>query len=395
IPVSLSTAPHSGNQNPPHPWLTTTSSSKPLFIHLPEKRSRVATKASLSRTNEASLSAIISMLERERQGLTDSGGEQWHTAEDFCRRDKKTEEERRLRDTWRKIQGEDDWAGLTDPMDPVLRSELIRYGEMAQACYDTFDFDPSSRYCGNPCRVLASKCITSPFRSDVGCWFDEALRTQAVLLEAGFLNIFERCLYGPGELETEVSGSSSRFVVGFLCTELLLFLCSPVRRAVVLMNSGGLEKLSNGTESISRSNAATGLCTPHGNYGRKDEPIDKIKHWALQLAQRHRMQLKQRKESDRPLYQVGKPILIDVEQIAPGTVLGTTHTYVIKTGTQDKPGAKRASLPSLLLFDKFHYIYVESRIGSHWCLHPSGVEKNQNLLQLQLVILELGLNSFI
>ncbi|WZZ42227.1 hypothetical protein YC2023_038486 [Brassica napus] len=116
-------------------------------------------------------------------------------------------------------------------MDSVLRSELIRYGEMAQACYDAFDFNPSSRYCGNPCRVLASKCKTSPFGSDVDCWFDEALRTQAVLLEAGFLNIF------------------------------------------------GLEKLSNGTEYISRSNAPTGLCTPHGNYGRKDEPIDKSKHW--------------------------------------------------------------------------------------------------------------------
>ncbi|KAG2285877.1 hypothetical protein Bca52824_045481 [Brassica carinata] len=126
----------------------TTSSSEPSFIHLPEKRSRVAAKL-LSRTNEGSLSAVISRLERERQGLTDGGGEQWRTAEDFRRRDKKTEEERRLRDTWRKIQGEDDWAGLTDPMDPVLRSELIRYGEMAQACYDAFDFDPSSRYCGS------------------------------------------------------------------------------------------------------------------------------------------------------------------------------------------------------------------------------------------------------
>ncbi|KAH0891155.1 hypothetical protein HID58_053584 [Brassica napus] len=293
IPVSLSTAPHSGNQNPPHPWLTTTSSSKPSFIHLPEKRSRVAMKASLSRTNEASLSAVISMLERERQGLTNGGGEQWHTAEDFCRRDKKTDEERRLRDMWH------DWAGLTDPMDSVLRSELIRYGEMAQACYDAFDFNPSSRYCGNPCRVLASKCKTSPFGSDVDCWFDEALRTQAVLLEAGFLNIFERCLYGPGELEIEVSGSSSRFVVGFLCTELLLFPCSPVRRAVVLMNSGGLEKLSNGTEYISRSNAPTGLCTPHGNYGRK--VLEELL-----------------------LEQCWEP-----------------HTYVIKTDTQDKPGAKR------------------------------------------------------
>ncbi|WZY70086.1 hypothetical protein YC2023_002326 [Brassica napus] len=77
IPVSLSPAPHSGNQNPPHPWLTTTNSSKPLFIHLPEKRSRVATKASLSRTNEASLSAVISRLEHERQGLTDGSGERW------------------------------------------------------------------------------------------------------------------------------------------------------------------------------------------------------------------------------------------------------------------------------------------------------------------------------
>lgn len=36
------------------------------------------------------------------------------------------------------------------------------------------------------------------------------------------------------------------------------------------------------------------------------------------------------------------------ESVAPGTVLGTTHTYVIKTGTQDKTGAKRVS-SSLLL----------------------------------------------
>ncbi|CAF2042345.1 unnamed protein product [Brassica napus] len=39
------------------PSFKTTSSSEPSFIHLPEKRSRVATKASLARTNEASLSA--------------------------------------------------------------------------------------------------------------------------------------------------------------------------------------------------------------------------------------------------------------------------------------------------------------------------------------------------
>ncbi|KAG2579244.1 hypothetical protein PVAP13_6NG250306 [Panicum virgatum] len=50
---------------------------------------------------------------------------------------------------WREIHGRDDWAGLLDPMDPLLRSELIRYGELAQACYDAFDYDPSSRYCGS------------------------------------------------------------------------------------------------------------------------------------------------------------------------------------------------------------------------------------------------------
>ncbi|KAL6610031.1 hypothetical protein ACP70R_040000 [Stipagrostis hirtigluma subsp. patula] len=50
---------------------------------------------------------------------------------------------------WREIHGRDDWAGLLDPMDPLLRSELIRYGELAQACYDAFDYNPSSRYCGS------------------------------------------------------------------------------------------------------------------------------------------------------------------------------------------------------------------------------------------------------
>ncbi|XP_006655277.2 phospholipase A1-Igamma1, chloroplastic-like [Oryza brachyantha] len=50
---------------------------------------------------------------------------------------------------WREIHGRDDWAGLLDPMDPLLRSELIRYGEFAQACYDAFDYDQASRYCGS------------------------------------------------------------------------------------------------------------------------------------------------------------------------------------------------------------------------------------------------------
>ncbi|CAN6861774.1 unnamed protein product [Brassica oleracea] len=41
------------------------------------------------------------------------------------------------------------------------------------------------------------------------------------------------------------------------------------------------------------------------------------------------------------------------------------------------------------------HVELEIFLFLSWYLHPSGVEKNQNLLQLQLVILELGLNSFI
>lgn len=53
-----------------------------------------------------------------------------------------------LSDVWREIQGENNWEGLLDPMDPILRKEIIRYGELAQACYDSFDFDQNSKYCG-------------------------------------------------------------------------------------------------------------------------------------------------------------------------------------------------------------------------------------------------------
>ncbi|KAL0371232.1 UNVERIFIED_CONTAM: Phospholipase A1-Igamma1, chloroplastic [Sesamum angustifolium] len=80
------------------------------------------------------LSSIIHKLEREES-----------TAK------AKQRNERELADCWREMLGEDDWAGLLDPMDPLLRNELIRYGVKAQACYDAFDFDPYSKYCGS-CR---------------------------------------------------------------------------------------------------------------------------------------------------------------------------------------------------------------------------------------------------
>ncbi|KAJ1282235.1 hypothetical protein BS78_03G036000 [Paspalum vaginatum] len=60
----------------------------------------------------------------------------------------------RLAARWREIHGSGDWAGLLDPLDPALRGELIRYGEFAQACYDGFDYDRFSPYCGS-CRFPA------------------------------------------------------------------------------------------------------------------------------------------------------------------------------------------------------------------------------------------------
>ncbi|XP_027116424.2 phospholipase A1-Igamma1, chloroplastic [Coffea arabica] len=65
------------------------------------------------------------------------------------------EPKRKLADAWREIQGQNDWAGMLDPLDPLLRAELIRYGDMAQACYDAYEFDPYSKYCGS-CKVKPS-----------------------------------------------------------------------------------------------------------------------------------------------------------------------------------------------------------------------------------------------
>ncbi|KAD3640077.1 hypothetical protein E3N88_29300 [Mikania micrantha] len=50
------------------------------------------------------------------------------------------------------MQAPENWSSLLEPMDPALRSELIRCGEMAQACYEAFDNNPYSKYCGS-CKV--------------------------------------------------------------------------------------------------------------------------------------------------------------------------------------------------------------------------------------------------
>jgi hypothetical protein len=66
-----------------------------------------------------------------------------------------------LAQRWREISGEKNWDGLLHPtLDDTLRSEIIRYGEFAQATYDGFDTDSFSKYCGS-CRYNKNKLLES------------------------------------------------------------------------------------------------------------------------------------------------------------------------------------------------------------------------------------------
>ncbi|XP_058103532.1 phospholipase A1-Ialpha2, chloroplastic-like [Magnolia sinica] len=46
---------------------------------------------------------------------------------------------------WREIQGSNDWEDLVEPLNPLLREEIIRYGEFVAACYKAFDLHPRSK----------------------------------------------------------------------------------------------------------------------------------------------------------------------------------------------------------------------------------------------------------
>ncbi|KAL1561374.1 Phospholipase A1-Ialpha2, chloroplastic [Salvia divinorum] len=46
---------------------------------------------------------------------------------------------------WREIQGLNNWENLVKPLHPLLRHEIVRYGEFVAACYKAFDLDPESK----------------------------------------------------------------------------------------------------------------------------------------------------------------------------------------------------------------------------------------------------------
>ncbi|KAL9672634.1 hypothetical protein QQ045_028886 [Rhodiola kirilowii] len=106
----------------------------------------------LSKTDEQ-LSSLVNEFGKQTQIIDEDDEE-----ENICKNE--SQPGRTLADSWRQINGQDEWIGLLDPMDPLLRSELIRYGELAQACYDGFDYDPFSKYCGT-CRYPRRKFFSS------------------------------------------------------------------------------------------------------------------------------------------------------------------------------------------------------------------------------------------
>ncbi|KAB5520478.1 hypothetical protein DKX38_024797 [Salix brachista] len=57
---------------------------------------------------------------------------------------------------WQELHGSSNWDNLLDPLHPDLRREILKYGEFAEATYDSFDFDPLSEYCGS-CRYNRHK----------------------------------------------------------------------------------------------------------------------------------------------------------------------------------------------------------------------------------------------
>ncbi|RCV18458.1 hypothetical protein SETIT_3G302300v2 [Setaria italica] len=46
---------------------------------------------------------------------------------------------------WQEVHGADDWRGMVEPLHPLLRTEIVRYGELVAACYRAFDLDPRSK----------------------------------------------------------------------------------------------------------------------------------------------------------------------------------------------------------------------------------------------------------
>ncbi|URE17607.1 phospholipase A1-Igamma1, chloroplastic-like, partial [Musa troglodytarum] len=98
--------------------------------------------------------------------------------------------------------GRADWCRLLDPLHPWLRREIIKYGELAQATYDGFDFNPFSEICGSclygPHRLLdklglsrsgyeVSGYVYAMSHVDLPAWLERSIHADAWSAESNWL----------------------------------------------------------------------------------------------------------------------------------------------------------------------------------------------------------------
>ncbi|XP_074579101.1 phospholipase A1 EG1, chloroplastic/mitochondrial-like [Curcuma longa] len=95
-------------------------------------------RAALPRSSVTSATAVKSRRTRHMVGVTTPPPPPKHAAK------RSVGGLQALSEAWREIQGENDWAGLVEPLSPLLRDEIVRYGEMVAACYRGFDLDQAS-----------------------------------------------------------------------------------------------------------------------------------------------------------------------------------------------------------------------------------------------------------
>ncbi|KAK8635803.1 hypothetical protein V6N13_004521 [Hibiscus sabdariffa] len=65
----------------------------------------------------------------------------------------------KLAKNWMEYQGVNNWEGLLDPLDDILRTEILRYGQFVEAAYLAFDFDASSPTFGS-CKFSKNSLLT-------------------------------------------------------------------------------------------------------------------------------------------------------------------------------------------------------------------------------------------